>query len=377
MPPATLSLAARRALWASVPALVAVAVAAALVALVPAAQAEEHLPDARAHQDRSHYQAAAQAVLDAYPRGSQIVVLTAGRSAPDALAGAGLSGIRGALLPVAPDELNAATGAAINELGASEAFLLGGEAAISQRVEAELRRDTGVEEVTRLGGADRIGTAARVAIEEMAPSEQIGIDPDRGRTVFLANAWTQVDAVTVAPRAHQRGHPTLLTRPHEVPARTLEALEAFGTHTVVAVGGEAVIGSAVVEQLEAEGYEVERVAGSDRYDTAAAFAEWVGDGSFGYDLTNAALANGADDDTELVRALITGTYASAWPSHHDSDPPAPLLLTGRDHLPEAAVDYLRAHAGAVERLHLLRQVTEDGETLATEVVNDARTAASE
>lgn len=65
----------------------------------------------------------------------------------------------------------------------------------------------------------------------------------------------------------------MLTRRGEVARRTSEVLDAFGADTVVAVGGRGVVGSEVVAQLEADGCEVGRVAGDDRFATAAVFAE--------------------------------------------------------------------------------------------------------
>lgn len=353
--------------------------AAAVVALggalaaVPA-HAADHEPDVQQREGEGPYEAAAEAMTAAYPNGAETVILTSSRSSADGLAGAGLSGIRGPLLPVSADHLNPATGSAITELGAERALLLGGEAAISATTERDLRRHDGIEQVERLDGRNRIDTAARVVIEKMAPSEQIGIHPERGRTAFLANAWTQIDAVAAAPRAHQSGHPTVLTHRDKVPRRTLEALDAFDTHSVVVVGGPAVIGPQVIAQLEAEGYGVERVAGDTRFETAAAFAEWVGTGSFGFDDEGVVLAHGGAD--HVLEALVAAVYASAWPAHHDHDPPAPLLLTGRDVLPDPSEQLLADRARTIRQLHVVRSLLGGEPSIAEGVIDAAREAAA-
>lgn len=353
--------------WAAAVAAVILGVLAAAAAAP--AEADEHEPEVRLREGDDVFTVATRAMTAAYPDGAQQVVLVGSESFADGLAAAGLSGIRGPLLPTHPDFLHP-TAHALDELKPERAVLLGGEAAISADVERELRERDDIEEVDRIAGANRIDTAARVA-EAMAPSEQIGIDPDRGRTAFLTNAWTQVDAVAAAPRAHQSGHPTVLTHRDEVPRRTREALDAFGAHTVVAVGGEAVVGPDVVAQLEADGYEVERVAGSDRFATAAAFAEWVGGGSFGYDHGDATLAAGGDD--QLGKALVAGVYASAF----GDGPPAPLLLVTGEVLPEPTERFLADHAAEVQRLHVVRRVLHGGTSVSDDVIDAAREVAAE
>lgn len=180
-----------------------------------------------------------------------------------------------------------------------------------------------------------------------------------------------MDAVAAAPRAHQSGHPTVLAHRDEVPRRTLEALDAFGARTVVVVGGRAVVGPEVVAQLEAEGYEVDRVAGGDRFGTAAAFAEWVGGGSFGYDYADATLAAGGDD--HLGKALVAGVYASAF----GDGPPAPLLLATGDALLEPSERFLADHAAEVQRLHVVRRMLHGGTSVSDDVIDAARGAATE
>lgn len=154
----------------------------------PPVAAEEHEPEVQLREGDDVFTTAARTMTAAHPDGAQQVVLVGSASFADGLAAAGLSGIRGPVLPTRPDFLHP-TAHAFDELRPERAILLGGEAAISADVERELRERDDVEQVERIAGANRVDTAARVA-EAMAPSEQIGIDPDRGRTAFLANAWT-------------------------------------------------------------------------------------------------------------------------------------------------------------------------------------------
>lgn len=79
----------------------------------------------------------------------------------------------------------------------------------------------------------------------------------------------------------------------------------------------------------------------------------------------------------MLEALTAAVYASAWPSHHDHDPPAPLLLTGRGLLPAPSEQLLADRAGTIQQLHVVRSLLGGEPTVAEGVIDAARTAAAD
>lgn len=205
---------------------------------------------------------------------ADVVVLARSDVYADALAGAPVALRDDApILLTPPDDLTDGVAAEIERLGASEAILLGGTAALSAAVEAEARA-MGLT-VTRIGGENRFGTAALLAAELGATTESAvlveGGNPDPAR------GWP--DAVSAAPFAAFTARPILLVTADDLPDETAAALETQGVTEAVVVGGEAAVGTQVVAEVEAGGTRTRRVAGMTRYETSAAvYAEGLGEG---------------------------------------------------------------------------------------------------
>ncbi|GAA1172002.1 hypothetical protein GCM10009584_11170 [Ornithinimicrobium humiphilum] len=117
--------------------------------------------------------------------------------------------------------------------------------------------------VQRHGGADRYAVAAGIARRAYL---------EGARTAYLASGNHIADALGVGPIAAQTGAAVMLTRTATVPIDTMASLDALGVREVVLVGGEEAIAPSVVGQLTTAGYTVQRVHGSDRYETAAMLA---------------------------------------------------------------------------------------------------------
>jgi putative cell wall-binding protein len=119
----------------------------------------------------------------------------------------------------------------------------------------------GTLDTRRLAGADRIQTA--VAISRAA-------FPDGAAVAYLARSDAFPDALAIGPRAAGAG-PVLLTPRDGLAPAVAEELRRLGVAEVVLVGGEAALGTAV-EAAAAAVAPVTRLAGADRYATAAAVA---------------------------------------------------------------------------------------------------------
>jgi putative cell wall-binding protein len=193
----------------------------------------------------------------------------------------------------------------------------------------------------RLGGADRYETAALVAA---AVEQAAGRAPGTTPAVVVASgedAAGGVDALAASFVAAHVGGPVLLTRRDAVPAATTAALAALlGTEQsgaqVVVMGGTGVVSEGVARALAAAGATVTRVAGDDRYATAAAAAR-AGAASIG---SYALLAgNGPARTAVLAGGLNPADGLSSGPLLHAAK--VPLLLTQRDALPATTLGALR------------------------------------
>lgn len=168
-------------------------------------------------------------------------------------------------------------------------------------------------EVTRAAGEDRYETADAVS----------DLFPEGVETVYLASGENYPDAVTGSPAAAQgkiegimatpdgNPAPVLLSKSDKLTNATTAALTELAPENIVILGGESIIGAEVEAGL-AEDYNVIRVAGEDRYDTAANLAKMFegtdkvyvaagNDNAFSDALTSSALAGSEDAPVLLTK----------------------------------------------------------------------------
>lgn len=103
-------------------------------------------------------------------------------------------------------------------------------------------------------------------------------DADAGLStsvVYVATGENFPDALGAAAAAGAVGAPVLLVQQNGVPSATTAELNRLQPDTIIIVGGTGVISDAVKTTLEGLGFgpTVERIAGADRYATAAALSE--------------------------------------------------------------------------------------------------------
>lgn len=172
-------------------------------------------------------------------------------------------------------------------------------------------------DVGRLAGKDRWETSANMAAE-------FGVVD----TVYLANGITFPDALTGSAPAVKDGAPVLLTKPDALPNDIRAALEALDPEQVVVLGGPVAISDAVVQDVETStSAEVTRVAGEERYATAAAIAQSRFEAA---DIDTVYVASGL----EFADSLATGPLAGMQDD--------PILLSKPGDLPLATIAALEA-----------------------------------
>ena len=178
--------------------------------------------------------------------------------------------------------------------------------------------------VTRLSGADRFATAVAISGTEVPSGHTAG-------AVVLARADNYPDALVGTALAAARTAPLLFTSGATLQPPTQAELQRVlpPGGTVYLLGGTSAIPAAVAATLSSLGYAVVRYAGADRYGTALAVADALGDPS------TVLLATG----TNFPDALAAGPAAA-----HVG---GVVLLTDGSVLPASVSTYLTAHHGTV------------------------------
>ena len=260
---------------------------------------------------------AAAASAAAFPDGAAVAVVAAGARFADALAGGPAAvALGGPLLLVDADGVPEATAAELDRLGVTHVVVLGGEAAVPDAVVAQLSATRGVE---RVAGEDRYATAAAVAART---------HPGTVPVVHVACGTAFPDALAGGAAAALAGGPLLLTAPGELPPATADALDRLAPERIVVLGGAAAVADDVVAALRSYAGEVVRIAGADRYATAASVAR----SAFPSGARSVIIATGEDFPDALAAVPLAAAAAG------------PLLLTSPTTLPATTRDAIAALA---------------------------------
>ena len=181
----------------------------------------------------------------------------------------------------------------------------------------------------RLAGLGRFATAVEISKESFE---------DEAEAVVLATGLDFPDALAGVPLAYAKGGPLLLTHSNELPDETADEIDRLLTEgdTVYVLGGDAAVSEKVAGELDAKNYEVERLAGQGRFDTAVKIAEEV-----------------ADNPAEVF--LTTGlefpdAVAASGPAAMKG---APILLTRPDELSADTEGYLEDNEESIEDIHVI------------------------
>ncbi len=245
---------------------------------------------------------------------ASVAVLASGADAHlvDGLVAAPLAKALGApLLLTQTDQLSPSVRADLLARGTTQVEVIGGPAAVSATVVSALVA-MGMT-VTRVYGSDRYGTA--VALAHALVKAGGGTD---GVAWIASGAEAHlVDALAAGGVAAASGEPILLTAPTQLPGTVATELKTLGTTSTMVLGGTAAIADAVTAKLPSP----TRLAGADRFATAAAVAARAGASPVEVEVA-------LGTDTHLVDALSSGALGH------------PLLLTQTDMVPSATAGAL-------------------------------------
>jgi putative cell wall-binding protein len=197
-----------------------------------------------------------------HPDGAPVAVVTTGSGFADALAGGPAASVLGGpVLLVARDRAPEIVLAELRRLRPQRVLVLGGTAAVSDAVTTQLHGEGFA--VERLAGSGRYETAARISQRAFAPGPEV---------VYLATGASYPDALAGAAAAGAAKAPVLLVGKDVLPPATATELRRLMPRRVVVLGGTAAVSSTVESALRNYAPQVSRIAGADRYATAAAVA---------------------------------------------------------------------------------------------------------
>jgi putative cell wall-binding protein len=244
-----------------------------------------------------------------WPNGSARAYLASGRTFPDALAATALAAaVPGPILLTDPCALPAEVAGELRRLHPTEVVVVGGEGAVCSAVLADATAQTGAVP-RRIAGPDRYATAAAITTE-VAPKD----------TIYVASGEVFADSLAGGAAAAHDHAGLLLTAPCQLPPATNAAITLLQPKHLVLLGGEGAVcrDVEVAIRAAAPNAKVERIAGANRFDTAAAVADATFDGKIG-----AYIASGR----AFPDALSAGPIAAATS--------APVLLSEPCSVPNA------------------------------------------
>ncbi len=255
-----------------------------------------------------------------FPRNVPVAFVALGMDFADALAGVpAATHLGGPLLLTRKDGLPTVVRDELRRLRPGRIIVLGGTGAVSDGVLRTLR---GIAPTQRISGADRYATSQAVIDSTFRRSEHIALATGRG----FADALSAGSAVAMADA------PLLLVDGSRaaLPSATVKALTGWGVKSIALAGGHGAIDIRIEQQLRTAGFDVSRVAGASRFETAVAVQRhYFADAPAGVTF----LATGMDFPDALSAGALAGRLQ------------APLLLTRPDCVPGAAHEVLASATG--------------------------------
>ena len=203
----------------------------------------------------------------------------------------------------------------------------------------------------RIAGNDRYDTAARVSADGY---------PDGADVVWVATGEGFPDALTASAAAGAARAPVLLVGRDHLPEATARELRRLAPQDLVVVGGPAAVSEAVEQSLrELAARRLTRIAGGDRYATAAA----VSRSRFAQPVERVLVVTGRDFPDALAAApaaaglgagllLVTptGVPAATATELERLDPQTITIVGGAGAVAPAVEQQLRSTAPAVDRV---------------------------
>ncbi|MDP2233818.1 MAG: cell wall-binding repeat-containing protein [Actinomycetota bacterium] len=126
--------------------------------------------------------------------------------------------------------------------------------------------------------------------------------------VYVATGADFPDALTASPAAYKSGRPILLSTQSALPTRSAEAMDELGVDSAWIIGGMSAVGATATAEIEALGITVQRISGTNRYETALALAQHSE--ALGLSWRNLGIATGLSYADALAGGVAQGATGS-------------------------------------------------------------------
>jgi len=283
-------------------------------------------------EGRDRYATAVSLSQCAYAAGSvSTVVLATGEDFPDALSAAGLAGVyQSPVLLTRTASLPAIILTEMQRLGVRYVVVVGGPPAVGAGVMTALQ-NAGLS-VSRVSGANRYATSAAVA-DRIAVLKGSAFT----KTAFVTRGDQFPDALALAPFAYSQAYPVLLTRTTSLSPECSSVVDRLGIREIYIAGSTVAVSAnveAALDALPSVNMKVSRLAGNDRYETAAVIAQrgvdfWWGDARY------VGIATGRNFPDALGGGALCGVHGGV------------LLLTDPSKLSAPAANFISAHSAEI------------------------------
>lgn len=162
----------------------------------------------------------------------------------------------------------------------------------------------------RISGNDRVETSIKLAKK---------LYPNGAKTIFIVNKDKFADALASTALAKEMKAPILYTDKDSTPEQIISAIKDLAGEKIVFIGGEGSISVNQLKELKKKGYNVDRIGGSNRYETASILAEQL-----------LKIKNNKAKEVILASAK---NYADALVvSAYSAKNAIPILLVDKDHI---------------------------------------------
>ncbi|WP_099332143.1 cell wall-binding repeat-containing protein [Actinomyces minihominis] len=154
--------------------------------------------------------------------------------------------------------------------------------------------------ISRAGGQNRYSTAVNL-------SQRLFPGTSTAPAVFIASGGSFSDGLTLGALASYMGGPLLLTMTNTVPTSVVNEIKRLQPSVIYVAGGNLVISDSVIQVLKGLAPRVERLAGTNRFQTAEAIAAKFPVGS------GAMIATGTDFPDALVASSASAKNGGGGP----------------------------------------------------------------
>lgn len=247
---------------------------------------------------------------EAWPSGSDWVIIASGESYADSICSGGLAGALDCpILLTDINSLPSSISTEIKRLGASHAIILGGQDVVSASVESAIK--SLVPDTVRLSGPTRYDT--QVAVYQYGLQNNLW----QGNTAIVAYGENFADALAVSPLSYKLKAPVFYVDASKtLPSSQLSAITTnTNLNSFIIAGGTSVVASSVDTQLKQQG-SVTRLGGATRYDTSDLIAKYAVENA-GMSWDGMAIASGLSPFDALGGGAAQGKTNSVLILRHD------------------------------------------------------------